>query len=123
MALGGPIEARAPDTRQPPNDMGVDGHLRGFNGHFPDNLQFGANGRQTLPPTEEIRLFGRLHIDLDQWIDYYNNERTHQGKVCQGRTPMQTLIDGKPKAMLLRSSQHERDIELVLRPIRDFRID
>ena len=33
--------------------------------------------------------------DLDQWIDYYNNERTHRGKVCEGRIPMQTLIDGK----------------------------
>ncbi len=37
----------------------------------------------------------QLQIDLDQWIDYYNNERTHQGKVCEGRTPLQTLIDGK----------------------------
>ena len=37
----------------------------------------------------------QLQIDLDQWIDYYNNERTHQGKVCEGRTPMQTLQDGK----------------------------
>ena len=37
----------------------------------------------------------QLQIDLDQWIDYYNNECTHQGKVCEGRTPMQTLIDGK----------------------------
>ena len=37
----------------------------------------------------------QLQIDLDQWIDYYNNERTHQGKVCEGRTPMQTLLDGK----------------------------
>lgn len=37
----------------------------------------------------------QLQIDLDQWIDYYNNERTHQGKVCEGRTPMQTLMDGK----------------------------
>ncbi len=37
----------------------------------------------------------QLQIDLDQCIDYYNNERTHQGKVCEGRTPMQTLVDGK----------------------------
>jgi len=28
-------------------------------------------------------------------VAYYNNERTHQGKMCCGRTPMQTLIDGK----------------------------
>jgi len=36
-----------------------------------------------------------LQKDLDQWINYYNNDRTHQGKVCCGRTPMETLIDGK----------------------------
>jgi transposase InsO family protein len=28
-----------------------------------------------------------LQLDLDQWIEYYNNERTHQGKMCCGRTP------------------------------------
>lgn len=36
-----------------------------------------------------------LQADLDDWIRYYNNDRTHQGKVCCGRTPMQTMIDGK----------------------------
>ena len=36
-----------------------------------------------------------LQLDLDQWIEYYNNERTHQGKMCCGRTPMETLEDGK----------------------------
>lgn len=36
-----------------------------------------------------------LQADLDEWLNYYNNERTHQGKQCCGRTPMQTLEDGK----------------------------
>ncbi len=36
-----------------------------------------------------------LQNDLDEWIKYYNNERTHQGKMCCGRTPMQTLMEGK----------------------------
>jgi transposase InsO family protein len=36
-----------------------------------------------------------LQADLDAWLDRYNTERTHQGKMCCGRTPMQTLIDGK----------------------------
>ena len=36
-----------------------------------------------------------LQKDLDEWLDYYNNERTHQGKMCCGRTPMETLLDGK----------------------------
>lgn len=36
-----------------------------------------------------------LQKDLDEWIKYYNNERTHQGKMCCGRTPLNTLLDGK----------------------------
>jgi len=36
-----------------------------------------------------------LQEDLDLWIDFYNNERTHQGKVCCGRTPFETMIEGK----------------------------
>jgi transposase InsO family protein len=36
-----------------------------------------------------------LQKDLDEWLIYYNNERTHQGKMCCGRTPVDTLIDGK----------------------------
>lgn len=36
-----------------------------------------------------------LQSDLDAWVAHYNNERTHQGKMCVGRTPMQTLRDGR----------------------------
>lgn len=36
-----------------------------------------------------------LQSDLDIWLGYYNNQRTHQGKMCCGRTPMETFIDGK----------------------------
>lgn len=36
-----------------------------------------------------------LQQDLDQWLEYYNNDRTHQGKKCCGRTPIATLEDGK----------------------------
>lgn len=36
-----------------------------------------------------------LQVDLDDWLDYYNNRRTHQGKMCCGRTPIETLVDGK----------------------------
>lgn len=35
-----------------------------------------------------------LQSDLDEWLAHYNNERTHQGKMCNGRTPMETLLDG-----------------------------
>lgn len=36
-----------------------------------------------------------LQKDLDEWMEYYNDERTHQGKTCCGRTPLETLLDGK----------------------------
>jgi transposase InsO family protein len=36
-----------------------------------------------------------LQKDLDDWLHYYNHQRTHQGKMCCGRTPMETLLDGK----------------------------
>ena len=34
-----------------------------------------------------------LQKDLSKWMEHYNNSRTHQGKRCQGRTPMQTFIE------------------------------
>jgi len=36
-----------------------------------------------------------LQADLDEWLHHYNYERTHQGKMCCGRTPVETMIDGK----------------------------
>ncbi|HHZ3457299.1 TPA: IS481 family transposase, partial [Escherichia coli] len=36
-----------------------------------------------------------LQSDLDEWLAHYNNERSHQRKMCNGRTPMETLLDGK----------------------------
>ncbi len=36
-----------------------------------------------------------LQEDLDKWINWYNNERTHQGKMCCGKTPIQTFLGGK----------------------------
>lgn len=41
------------------------------------------------------RSMEELQIDLDVWITHYNHERTHQGKMCCGRTPMETFADGK----------------------------
>lgn len=35
----------------------------------------------------------QMQKDLDEWIDYYNIERTHSGKYCFGKTPMQTFQD------------------------------
>jgi hypothetical protein len=35
-----------------------------------------------------------LQRDLDAWINHYNNDRTHQGKMCCGRTPFATMLAG-----------------------------
>lgn len=35
-----------------------------------------------------------IQTDLDAYIEKYNNQRTNQGKRCQGRTPRQTFDDG-----------------------------
>ena len=36
-----------------------------------------------------------LQKNLDEWLKYYNYDRTHQGKMCCGRTLVDTLNDGK----------------------------
>jgi len=41
------------------------------------------------------RRIDELQTDLDDWINYYSSQRTHQDKMCGGRTPMQTLMDAK----------------------------
>ncbi len=46
--------------------------------------------RKTLYTSIEM-----IQSDLDEWLIHYNTERTHQGKKCDGRTPIETLIDGK----------------------------
>ncbi|PPL00341.1 IS481 family transposase [Parapedobacter indicus] len=47
-----------------------------------------------------------LQHDLDKWMAYYNNERTHTGKYCYGKTPMQTFVQSKPLA-------HEKLLEAL----------
>lgn len=34
-----------------------------------------------------------IQEDLDKWLETYNKLRTHQGKMCCGRTPMQTFLE------------------------------
>lgn len=36
-----------------------------------------------------------LQADLDRWINEYNIMRTHSGKYCYGKTPMETFLDSK----------------------------
>lgn len=37
----------------------------------------------------------QLQTDLDEWVEQYNRERTHTGKYCFGRTPLQTFRETK----------------------------
>jgi transposase InsO family protein len=39
-----------------------------------------------------------LQEDLDHWMEYYNTERTHSGRYCFGKTPMQTFVESIPLA-------------------------
>ena len=60
----------------------------------------------------------QLQEDLDQWLYHYNHERTHSGKYCYGKTPIQTFndsihlarekrIDGENKFFLSQSASPE----------------
>jgi hypothetical protein len=37
----------------------------------------------------------QVQIDVDQWIETYNHERTHSGKYCYGKTPIETFSASK----------------------------
>ena len=42
------------------------------------------------------RSLEEIQTDLDEFMVWYNKERTNQGRYCQGRTPMQTFLEGLP---------------------------
>ena len=44
------------------------------------------------------RSLAELQADLDAWMREYNEVRTHQGRWCYGKTPMQTFLDSIPLA-------------------------
>ena len=55
-----------------------------------------------------------LQADLDAWMADYNEVRTHQGRYCFGKTPMQTFLDAAPPPAKSRSAirpspQHRPD--------------
>jgi hypothetical protein len=51
-----------------------------------------------------------LQKDVDIWLEYYNNERTHTGKHCYGKTPMQTWIDSLYLAKEKLLSNHYQNV-------------
>ena len=46
-----------------------------------------------------------LQVDVDDWIRHYNEERSHCGKYCFGKTTMQTWTDSKELAKEKRLDQ------------------
>lgn len=36
-----------------------------------------------------------LQADLDVWLHWFNTERTHSGRYCYGKTPLQTFTDSR----------------------------
>ena len=48
----------------------------------------------------------QLQNELDEWIDHYNNERTHQGKICEANPHAdpggrQSHLEGKVRSLNL----------------------
>jgi len=57
--------------------------------------------------TKIYRTLDELQADADVWVDTYNQQRTHSGKHCFGKTPMQTFLDSRKLAL-------EKQIALVV---------
>jgi hypothetical protein len=77
------IKARHPQTN---------GICERFNKTCKDEFYSVAFRKKVYRGIDEIQL------DLNEWVRQYNEERTHSGKYCYGKTPMQTFIDSIPLA-------------------------
>ncbi len=74
------IKAKSPQTN---------GMCEGFHRTMQDEFYAIAFRKKIYESLEEMQK------DIDQWISFYNNERTHSGRYCFGKTPMQTFTDSK----------------------------
>jgi len=52
------------------------------------------------------RTIDEIQVDVDAWVESYNAERTHSGKYCYGKTPLQTFIESAPLS-------HEKQLDRV----------
>tara|TARA_Y100001956_G_C4102324_1_gene178257 strand:+ start:78 stop:1211 length:1134 start_codon:yes stop_codon:yes gene_type:complete len=46
-----------------------------------------------------FRSIEELQLELDAWLNWYNNQRTHSGKHCNGKTPWDTFMKSKQLAL------------------------
>jgi hypothetical protein len=52
-----------------------------------------------------------IQADLDEYMAYYNERRTNQGKRCQGKTPMETFLEGQDLYDRLVHSEEKLEVE------------
>lgn len=55
----------------------------------------------------------QLQRDLDAWLERYNSRRPHQGKRCQGKTPMETFRESLPLAKQKLLAHNQEDVLTV----------
>ena len=48
-----------------------------------------------------------LQTDLDNWLEHYNNQRTHSGKHCYGKTPIETFNQSRHLAKVKELDSYE----------------
>jgi transposase InsO family protein len=61
----------------------------------------------------------KLQEDLDVWMQYYNEERPHSGRYCYGKTPMETFMENKSRALekmlnIVPSDENNQSVSLEL---------
>ena len=66
---------------------------------YANNLKFFTLCLQMRQSQKIYYSLEELQLDLDIWLEYYNNERPHSGQHCYGKTPMKTFIDSKRLAL------------------------
>ena len=74
-------------TKIKPKRPQTNGSVERLNQTIEDEFYKVAFRKKLYKSLEEIQ------ADLDEFMAYYNNERTNQGRHCQGRTPVETFRD------------------------------
>ncbi|MBF0290653.1 MAG: IS481 family transposase [Nitrospinae bacterium] len=75
-------------TRTKPYHPQTNGSVERLNQTIQNEFYAVAFRKKVYGSIEEIQ------ADLDIFMEWYNVERTNQGRYCQGRTPLQTFMDG-----------------------------
>jgi len=75
-------------TKTKPRSPWTNGCVERLNQIIQEEFYKVAFRRKLYSSLEEIQ------ADLDTFMATYNNDRTNQGRYCQGRTPTQTFVDG-----------------------------